>query len=64
MDRTIYRHDNAPHRRWESVKSFPRHFHDGNETNVVESTISSNPQEALREFLTFVREKITQPDRR
>jgi len=31
MDGTIYRHDNAPHKSWQSVNSFPRHFHDGNE---------------------------------
>jgi uncharacterized protein DUF6516 len=27
IDGTIYRHDNAPHRRWEAVATFPRHFH-------------------------------------
>ncbi|OQY26348.1 MAG: hypothetical protein B6I38_11480 [Anaerolineaceae bacterium 4572_5.1] len=58
IDGTIYRHDNAPHKRWQYVKSFPRHFHDGDEMNVVESHISQNPQEALREILTFAREKI------
>ena len=26
IDGTIYRHDNAPHRRWEAVATFPRHF--------------------------------------
>lgn len=62
IDGTIYRHDNAPHRRWQSVKSFPRHFHDGCETNVVESQISSNPQEAIREFLAFIRGKTKNPD--
>ncbi|MFH1906320.1 MAG: DUF6516 family protein [Chloroflexota bacterium] len=62
IDDTIYRHDNVPHQRWQSIKTFPRHFHDGSETNVVESHISSNHQEAIREFLTFVRGKITQPD--
>jgi hypothetical protein len=40
IDGTIYRHDNAPHRRWESVATFPQHFHDGSETNVSESQIS------------------------
>jgi hypothetical protein len=51
----IYRHDNAPHRRWEAVATFPRHFHNGSETNVSESYLSAVPEEALREFLTFVR---------
>lgn len=58
IDGTIYRHDNAPHKVWEYVESFPRHFHDGDETKVVESHLSSNPQQAIRELLTFVREKI------
>ena len=30
IDGTIYRHDNAPHRRWEAVAPFPCHFHNGN----------------------------------
>lgn len=60
IDGTIYRHDNAPHKRWQSVATFPHHFHDGSETNVVESHLSRNPQEALREFLKFARNKISQ----
>jgi hypothetical protein len=34
LDGKIYRHDNSPHKRWESAPTFPRHFHDGSETNV------------------------------
>jgi Family of unknown function (DUF6516) len=30
-DGKIYRHDSSPHKRWESVATFPRHFHDGSE---------------------------------
>lgn len=56
IDGTIYRHDNAPHRRWQVVETFPRHFHDGSEAHVCESHLSEAPEEALREFLTFVRE--------
>ena len=51
---TIYRHDNAPHRRWQAVATFPRHFHNGSELNVTESHISEIPEKALREFLAFV----------
>ena len=58
LDGTIYRHDNAPHKRWQSVSTFPHHFHNGNENNVVESYLSGNPEEALREFLTFVRKRL------
>jgi len=58
VDGSIYRHDNAPHRRWQSVATFPKHFHDGSEENVVESDISDIPEQALREFLDFVRRKL------
>jgi len=58
IDGTIYRHDNAPHRRWRSVETFPRHFHDGSEPHVSESYLSDVPEEALREFLTFARERM------
>jgi len=58
VDETIYRHDNAPHKHWQSVSTFPCHFHNGSENNVVESHLSENPEEALREFLTFAREQL------
>ena len=34
VDGTIYRHDNAPHKRWQSVATFPHHFHNASETNL------------------------------
>ena len=55
LDGKGYRHDNSPHKRWESVATFPRHFHDGSETNVSASHIREVPEDALREFLAFVR---------
>ena len=58
VDGTIYRHDNAPHKSWKNLKTFPKHFHSGSEDNVTESTISEKPEEGLREFLEFVRQKI------
>ena len=63
VDGTIYRHDNAPHKRWQSVATFPKHFHNANETNVVESYLSEVPEEALREFLSFVRDRMGIPSR-
>ena len=54
----LYRHDNAPHLRWRHVATFPKHFHNGAEDYVVESDISNDPQEALHEFLEFVRHKL------
>ncbi|GFP23416.1 hypothetical protein HKBW3S09_00883 [Candidatus Hakubella thermalkaliphila] len=61
VDGTIYRQDNALHKRWQSVATFPKHFHIASETNVVESHRSEVPEEALREFLTFVRDRMSAP---
>ena len=55
----LYRHDNAPHRRWRRVATFPKHFHEGSEDHVVESHISDRPREALREVLEYVRGKLS-----
>ncbi|MBU0734543.1 MAG: hypothetical protein KJ573_13635 [Proteobacteria bacterium] len=54
----IFRHDNAPHKNWQSLPTFPRHFHDGSEKKAAESFISEDPATALREFLLFVRGKM------
>lgn len=54
----LYRHNNAPHDKWRYVATFPKHFHDGSGSNVVESHISDDPEDAMREFLTFVRHKL------
>ena len=54
----LYRHDNAPHRRWRHVATFPCHFHNGSEENVVESHLSDSFEDALREFLAFARGRL------
>ena len=60
IDGTIYRHDNAPHKRWRHIGTFPKHFHDGSEADedCKESHISNHPEKALREILGFIREKL------
>ncbi len=52
----IYRHDNAPDH--PQIATFPKHFHDGDEHQIEESYISDDPEDALREFLEFVRVKL------
>ncbi|GLI52945.1 toxin-antitoxin system TumE family protein [Thermodesulfovibrio yellowstonii] len=54
----IYRHDNAPHFRWQKLSTFPKHFHNGSENNVISSSLSDDPETAIREFLNFVMEKL------
>lgn len=51
----IFRHDNAPHKAWRAISTYPKHFHNGSETNVIESHISTQPDEAIREFCRFIR---------
>lgn len=54
----IYRHDNAPHKKWRNVSTFPKHCHDGTQINVTESFLPDNYENAVEEFLRLVREKM------
>jgi hypothetical protein len=56
--RIVYRFDNAPHQNWRHLPTFPHHFHDGAEDRAVASKLSTNPEEAIREVLTFIREML------
>lgn len=51
----IYRHDNAPHKSWATVSTFPKHCHEGTESNVKDSHLSDDPEKAICEFLGQVR---------
>ena len=53
----IFRHDNAPDH--PEISTFPKHFHKESEENICLSEISDIPHEAIREFLNFVREKLS-----
>ncbi|MBC8491748.1 MAG: hypothetical protein H8D42_04230 [Candidatus Marinimicrobia bacterium] len=54
----IYRHDNAPHQKWQSVSTFPKHCHDGSQLNVTDSFLPDDYEKAIEEFLCLVREKM------
>ena len=56
--KTIYRHDNAPHKKWKRIKTYPKHCHDGTQENVLESNLSEAPEKAMREFLGIVRNRL------
>jgi hypothetical protein len=58
VDGSIYRHDNAPHKSWRQVRTFPKHFHAGSEEAVEESLISEEPLLTLEQVLEFVRVKL------
>jgi len=59
VDGTVYRHDNMPHPQWQGVASFPKHFHVEDQQTVTESALADDPEQAVRQFLTFVADKIT-----
>ena len=59
LDGKIFRHNNMPHARWKSVKTFPQHFHDGESGEVVESFLADDPEGAVREFLAYARMKLS-----
>jgi hypothetical protein len=42
------------------MKSFPKHFHNGSEENIIESSLPDEPTEAVKLFLTFIRRKLSQ----
>ena len=60
---SIYRHDNAPHKKWAYVKTFPKHCHNGLQEKVIESNLSNIPMQAIREFLVLVRKRIIEKRR-
>ena len=58
IDGTIFRHDNAPHKSWRKIKTYPKHFHFSSQNNVIESEINNDPLLAIKEFLSFIKETL------
>ena len=55
IDGTIYRYNNLPDKEAKKLQTFPKHFHNKTQENVVESDLSDNPEEAIRIVLEFAR---------
>lgn len=53
----LHRHDNAPDH--PDVATFPKHFHNESEDVIEASYIPDEPEQALRFFLTFVRNRLS-----
>lgn len=58
VDGYVYRYDNAPHDRWRTILTFPKHFHNGTQDNIQDSDLPDEPTEAIREVLAFVKQKL------
>ena len=57
---TIYRYDNFPDINWKNVSTFPYHFHNGRQNNVVASPFPTDIIDGFRSFMNFVKERINQ----
>jgi len=58
IDGKFYRHDNFPDPRWKRIPSFPKHFHNGYQNDVQESSVDDNPVLGVSQFMSFVRESL------
>ncbi|MBN1147472.1 MAG: hypothetical protein JXA78_09460 [Anaerolineales bacterium] len=54
LDGRLYRYDNFSDTNWSGVSTFPYHFHDGDQDNVVAAPFSRDIEQGFREFMTFV----------
>jgi len=52
----IFRWDNAPHHA--HVDTFPEHLHEGDENTIVASHLDPKPEDALRQVLSFVHQRL------
>jgi hypothetical protein len=54
-----YRYDNFPDTNWEHVSTYPYHFHDGFQDNVIESSrFETGIEDGFRSFMSWVRLKL------
>lgn len=58
IDGTVFRVDNYPDSRWRHVSSFPHHFHNGSEDQVITSPYPGDPIDCFRSFMDRVGQKL------
>lgn len=59
IDGCFYRYDNFPNTTWLNVSTYPYHFHDGSQDNVVASPFSQEIAQGFREFIAFAESKLS-----
>lgn len=59
IDGYFYRYDNFPNTNWLNVSTYPYHFHDGSQDNVVVSPFDQEISQGFREFMAFVESKLS-----
>ncbi len=55
---TFYRYDNFPDQKFRYLSTYPYHFHNGIQRNVVSPPFPLNIIDGFRGFLEFVKEKM------
>lgn len=55
LESIVKTYDNAPHKVWAYVVTFPHHFHNGDDKAVIESDMDSKPDIQMKKFMDFVR---------
>ena len=55
---TIYRYDNFPDKKWQSVATYPYHFHNGSQDVVEPSPFPQSVLDGFRAFMEFVRRRL------
>ena len=58
IDGTVYRWDNAAHRRIEGLETFPHHFHEGSQHIIRPFKVKETMEDTLRAILEYVRRRI------
>jgi hypothetical protein len=54
-----YRYDNFPNTKWKHVSTYPYHFHNGSQDNVVDSSrFGRDIMDGFRDFMRWVRLKL------
>lgn len=57
--RSIYRFDNIPDKNWQKIKTYPFHFHKGNQDKVVASPFPVDLIDGFRKFMEFIRDRLS-----
>ncbi len=58
IDGTVYRWDNAAHKKWKDLETFPHHIHAGSKSEVKPFNPPRSKEDLLREVLEFIRKKL------
>jgi hypothetical protein len=58
LDGRMYRYDNFANTAWRDVSTYPRHFHDGSQSNVRAAEFDEDLVMGFRQFMNFVRDSL------